>query len=105
MYRSPVTPGPGGYLSSNPLRHFATFAKGSLAVELCRGQPEIQHRMTLFAPIIRPCPGYELLVAVAANPQVEAALLSFLQTASSTENAALPPQESIDDLDTRHHVK
>lgn len=47
----------------------------------------------------------ESLVAVADDPQLEAALFNLLQSASETGTAPLPDAVACDTLDARHHAK
>ncbi|MET3842039.1 helicase-related protein [Bradyrhizobium sp. OAE829] len=47
----------------------------------------------------------ESLVAVADDPQLEAALFNLLQSASETGTAPLPDAAACDTLDGRHHAK
>ncbi|BAV33389.1 helicase [Sulfuricaulis limicola] len=67
--------------------------------------PPGEHRFALYRWTKHGVKPDEALVAVAADPAVEAALLKILQSATETGNAALPEAVECDALDVRHHGK
>jgi superfamily II DNA or RNA helicase len=47
----------------------------------------------------------EVLVSVASDPAIEDVLLAFLQSATNSDHATLPPQSEFEALDAVHHGK
>ncbi|OQB27092.1 MAG: RNA polymerase-associated protein RapA [Chloroflexi bacterium ADurb.Bin180] len=71
----------------------------------CPGLPRGEHAFALYKWTKDGVKRDEVLVAVAAEPKIEAALLTLLQSATDAEQLALPDAALCEALDVRHHDK